>query len=129
VISDGVVLPPPGFDEACKETLITFPDGVAINAGIVVLPFPFLCSRTDPTLLRLICRLAAGDCTYVHNRYSGKCGLSPNPVNGTDQVYGQILLCNDQNPTGYNFADFSDKHQCGYLLGAVLGNKTNRICT
>jgi len=126
VISDGTVLPPPGFYEACDDDLITFPDGTVINAGIVALPFPFLCSQSDPILQRLVCRLAAGDCTYVHNRYSGKCALSPNPVSGTDQVYGQVFVCNDENPTDYNFADFSDKSQCGPLLGEFLGNKTNQ---
>jgi len=125
VISDGIVLPPPGFYDACNDTLITFPDGTAITAGIVALPLPFLCNQTDQTLLRLLCRLGAADCTYVHNRYSGKCILSPNPVNETDQMYGKVFVCNDVNPTDYNFVNLSDQHQCGPLLGAVLGININ----
>jgi len=127
VISDGAVLPPPGFYEACDDDLITFPDGTVINAGIIALPLPFLCSQKNLTILRVLCRLGAADCTYVHNTYSGQCALSPNPVDGTTQVYGQVFVCNDKKPTGYNFVDFSDQHQCGPLLGADLGNETSII--
>jgi len=125
VIDDGVAVKPVGWDEAITTPLITLPGGLIINAGAVALPAPFLCNQTG-IVYRLNCRIGANDCTYVHNTYSGKCGKVANPVPGTNQGDGQVFICNDQNPTGYNFANLSDVNQCGPLLGGDLG-ETNLI--
>jgi len=116
-----VAVAPPGWNQSLNTPLINIPGQLVLNAGIVTLPFPFLCNQSNPIIERLVCRLASIDCTYVHKTYGGKCGTSPNPVPGTTQEYGEVFICNDVKPTSYDFKDVSDPAQCNQLLGSILG--------
>ncbi len=93
--------------------LLTLPGNFTLTAGLVSLPVNFQCSQKG-LLLTLTCYIGATDCIYVHNKYSGKCANSPNPVDGTSQTVGQVFVCNDVNPSGYNFVDVVQ--QCGPLI-------------
>jgi len=119
-IKDGISVKPPGFDQAINTPLITLPGNFVLNLGLVTLPLDLGCSQSG-TGLKLTCRLGNIDCTYVHNKYGGQCGLSSNPVNGTAQVDGPVFVCNEQKPTNISFTDVSA--QCGDLLGPLLGKE------
>jgi hypothetical protein len=94
-------------------TLLVLPGNFTLTAGLVSLPTDGACNQEGP-LKTLTCYIGAADCLYVHNKYSGHCGLSPNPVNGTSQTVGQVFVCNDVNPTSFNFVDIVG--QCGPLI-------------
>lgn len=62
------------------------------------------CSLLLPSRLR--CHLCTQACKYVHNRYGGQCGISPN-----DGRY--VCICNETSPAG-GVSARADV-QCGYL--------------
>jgi len=104
---------------------VTLPTGSLlynnISVGAVTLPPGYLCSDTSVTNVALdltlltSCYVCSADCTWVHNKYGGFCGLQTNPASNQYQKTS-VCVCGDTAPADGHVK--TPYEQCGPLLPA-----------
>jgi hypothetical protein len=114
LVSSGVLnLAVPLDTTLFNTTLVTLPGNLVLDAGLTSLPVGYLCTSGVKVLETIVCYIAAADCTYVHNKYSGSCGSVADPIQGTAQTGNQVLICNEQNPNPGTQSFTDGVAQCG----------------
>lgn len=90
-----------------------------ISVGAVTLPPGYLCSDTSATNVALnltlltSCYVCSADCTWVHNKYGGFCGLQTNAASNQYQKTS-VCVCGDTAPAdGHVLTPYE---QCGPLI-------------
>jgi hypothetical protein len=117
VVTSGVYVPIPNNRTLLNSTLLTVgPGPIQIKAGALALPTDFLCAQKG-LIENVVCRICSADCTYVHNKFGGSCGVMDPSVAlpNTSQSRGPVCICNDEKPG--NLTDITDFNaQCGQLI-------------
>jgi len=101
-------------------TITTGPLGINdISLGLITLPPGYLCSETSASnaalnlTLLTSCYVCSVDCTWVHNKYGGFCGLQSNPASNQYQN-GSVCVCGDVAPSDGHVK--TPYEQCGPIV-------------